>query len=108
MKKQKTRKELEDSKTMWIIFTIMGWGVLLMLIIGLVLNNQTAKDFQDLETKLSECQDKVEVWTLKVECQYPLIDFYHYSERNYTNYEDYLEGRQRVIDFENCEVVSDE
>ena len=98
----KSRKELKDLvsilKLFFVIFVI---ATIIFMIMAGYFRGMNYK----LQTQLSECQEKVPIWTLKVECKYPLIDFYHYSEKNYTNYNEYLEGWQRVIDFENCEVL---
>ena len=99
--KQNKDKRIGKLKKDRIIFYFF---VLVSIVLGVLIITSDIR-IDDSKQELQTCQDKVPVWILKAECKYPLIDFYHYSEKNYTNYEEYLEGKQRVISFENCEVI---
>lgn len=104
MKKQKTREEFEEG-WYWLKFSIVIIILFLIILLTILIFPSSQYKYRELEQQLSKCQEQAPVWTLRVECKYPLIDFYHYSEKNYTNYNEYLEGKERVIKFENCEVL---
>lgn len=98
---KKTRRGLERRlKTMretaiffLVIFAIACIG--LLIIIG---------QYNELKTQLSECEDDVEVWNLKVVCYQTNLSYSSWNifetnvywdritfENNFTNYEDYTE-----------------
>ena len=107
--KDKQIRELEIKfKWAFIGFVVMS---ILALIIGGFFDYYEAKS-ERLESQLQSCQEKVPVWTLKVECNYsPFVNSksaFIYTEINFTDYQDYLESLEAVEQGEsgeNCEVL---
>ena len=105
MTKQKTRKELEEERLSW-KFWALAWGIIFIItFIGLFVIGINGKR---LETQLSECQDNVPAWTLKIECfnlRGRWIDQENYTEiSNCLHFRDVAESWGCKI-IENCEVL---
>lgn len=112
----KTRKELErDIKEVRIIIGLMLIGVLILGFYGIYKGIRV----EQLETQLSECQDKIPIWTLKINCQdidLPIF-FDAYVRVNITNigfnlsaeFEDYEDYQDALSSFkelnEYCEII---
>jgi len=109
----KTRKELERSND------ILFWMVIALLLVILVLTILDERKISKLERELQTCQDKVPVWTLKINCQdidLPIF-FDSYTWVNITNigfnlsaeFEDYEDYQDALSSFkelnEYCEVL---
>ena len=106
-KKDKQIRELKSSLFNWKAATVFLLMVSVSLILAAVFL-ETNDEFE-LKEQLQSCQEKVPVWTLKVECVDTEYANYIYFEDNYTDYELYLEVIDRFDefnDFENCKVLN--
>ncbi len=105
-KKDKQIRELEGDKILLIV------GIIVLGLLGLGFGIHSDIKENNLESQLQSCQEKVPVWTLKVECNYsPFVNsesVFIYTEINFTDYQDYLENLEAVEQGEsgeNCEVL---
>lgn len=104
MTKQKTRKELEREKERFrksgLVFAI---ALIVSLLILCFVLGFFQKKVEKLQTQLSECQEQVPVWTLKINC----TDFFGVDEaiitHNFSNYTKYKNTINNL--FKNCEVI---
>lgn len=104
-KESKTRKELEESKLFWKVF---GIGFLFIIAILLIMSVSITIQRDKLKTQLSECQEQVKVWTLKIGCFQGEIfntPFYSQYHINFTSYEAYNNFLENTLPNINCEVL---
>ena len=101
--KDKQIRELKESKGDWKSTAIMFVIFFLILSLAIIFSPK----INNLESQLKSCQEKVPVWTLKVECndeeERGLINQV-ITITNY-NYEDYKESIMVFNEMENCEVL---
>ena len=100
-KKDKQIRELEKSEKMYKSFF---WYFLIILFLLLIFSGYLVVNKIYLESQLQSCQEKVPVWTLKVECNYSNGEII-WSERNFTDYQKYLDYGKFYSRGENCEVL---
>ncbi len=104
--KDKQIRELEEKELEWKLMFFTATGFFIVFLSLWVFDIQAHPEF---ESQLQSCQEKVPVWTLKVECSFsPFLDSksaYVYTEINFTDYQDYLEEKEAANEKENCEVL---
>ncbi len=118
-KREGKLKEDRDRFMILFIVAFIGFGVFFVwyLIDDVKINN--------LETQLSECQEQVPVWTLKIECYQTNLSYSSWNlfgtnviwdryvfETNFTSYKDYQERLDWYEDYDkkwkevkDCEVI---
>lgn len=101
--KDKQIRELKDNQRTLLILVFMGWGILIVVVVGMLVNNHTFSDVRDLEQELQSCQDKVPVWTLKIYCEISEGSFRTTMEYDFNNYQEYQDALDNVS--EDCEVI---
>ena len=94
-------KELEESKLMWKMFTV----IFIFGFIAFFMTSVYRFDvIQNLEEQLQSCQEKVLVWTLEYKCiksESTIISV----QRNFSNYENYNDNKIYFDRQKNCEVI---
>ncbi|KKN65849.1 hypothetical protein LCGC14_0477850 [marine sediment metagenome] len=107
--KDKQIRELEEKELEWKLMFFVATGFFIIFLSLWVFDIQAHPEF---EAQLQSCQEKVPVWTLKVECNYsPFVNSksaFIYTEINFTDHQDYLESLEAVEageSGENCEVL---
>lgn len=96
-------KELKKHKDKGynVAYVVNVFWAILMLVAALFFLSQII----DLENQLQSCQEKVDVWTLKVECDYDWEDYEYISyELVLNNYEEYLNLLEELED-DYCKVI---
>ena len=104
--KDKQIRELREDKDNWFYVGVIF--IVFSLFLGGWIGYLKDTTVHDLESQLQSCQEKISIWTLKVECIDSENANYIYFENNYTDYELYLEVIERFDEFkafENCEVL---
>ena len=96
-------RELKESRNAWTTLSIIFFVLMLISSFSGVV---VMKHGWGLEQELQSCQDKVLVWTLKVECDYGATKWnttYVFGSEGL--YKGFLENWRMNWDKENCEVI---
>ena len=108
MKTKKTYRELVESNIFWNVFAIGLCSVIVVLFfMAIIITSQR----DELKTQLSECQEQVPVWTLKILCEgenswmEDVQSYYDYEE-----YEFWVKLKPSYIEhlnplWKNCDVI---
>ncbi|KKK75043.1 hypothetical protein LCGC14_2877690 [marine sediment metagenome] len=99
-------KQIRELESGWFTRNILWIFVIVILLVGVI---DLRVDKNELESQLQSCQEKVPVWTLRVECYEEDIKLTF--EQNFSSYEEYNEFSETIRTqeyklFENCEVLS--
>ncbi len=96
-------QKLREERLFWVILSSTFLIILLILNAGLKIKSD---NIYDLEQDLRSCQDKVPVWTLKVNCITEIENRGNINQTiilTYFNYEDYEKAFNGLLD--DCEVI---
>ena len=112
MKTKKTRQELERKNN-----NILGWiiiGLVCLFVFWMIMDEA---QINRLKTQLSECQEQVPVWTLKIKCNFHNVTTYSVEDSEYNSYDEWKLAldkfeldREYFIkkDWKTCEVISND
>jgi hypothetical protein len=110
-RKDKQIRELKEENQRFRLLLMLGALFMLLLLFFIAVGGFKVNN---LEQQLSECQDKVPVWTLKIECEFHNVSFSIKTETNFSTYDEYILGLEKFnlnkgywekIDLKTCEVI---